>query len=327
MEIYDSAIELLVKHSSGVSWPDMQKAFERAGNKRPVAWHFPVKACQAVGAHSNLAITAVAAISCVHMAIILIDDILDDDPRGEYLRIGAGRAANLAVGLNALGLELLLSANDMAEPKRLAAVTALNEMICGTANGQDMDVKNTQTEDGYWAVTRAKSSPYFGVALFLGALFGGAKLAIANQLKHLGEIYGEIMQIHDDLNDCLESPANIDWTSGRSPLPILFAQIVDHPERERFVQLRKQVADPALLEEAQSVLVRSGAISYSVHQLNVRHQRAEALLHQINLADASPLQELLDEAIAPVKNLFSSVGADFPAARASFLLEVRAGKE
>jgi geranylgeranyl pyrophosphate synthase len=313
MEIYSSAIELLVKHSSAQSWLDMQTAFRRASNKRPVAWNFPVKACESLGAKGELAMPAVAAITCVHMAIILVDDILDDDPRGEYLHIGAGRAANLAVGLNALGMRILVEAKGLVEAKQVQAVVALNQMIGGTAAGQDLDVQNTQTEEGYWAVTRAKSSPYFAAALFIGALFGGAELAVATQLKRLGEIYGEIMQIHDDLNDCLQSPANVDWASGRSPLPILFAQIVDHPERERFIQLRKQVGDPTLLEEAQSILVRSGAISYSVHQLTARHQQAEELLQQIKLADASPLQELLDEAIAPVKNLFSSVGAEFRA--------------
>lgn len=313
MEIYDSAIELLVKHSSAQKWSELHTTLSRAANKRPVAWHFPVKACEALGVNGQQALPVVAAITCVHMAIILIDDILDKDPRGEYRRVGAGRAANLAVGLNALGLSVLIGANGIDEHKRLAAIAALNEMIGGTAYGQDLDVQNTQTEEGYWAVTRAKSSPYFGAALFIGALFGGAELSVANQVKRLGEIYGEIMQIHDDLNDCLASPANVDWASGRSPLPILFAQIVDHPERERFVQLRKQVEDAGLLKEAQSVLVSSGAISYSVHELTARHQQAQELLAQIKLADASPLQELLDEAIAPVKNLFSSVGAEFPA--------------
>jgi geranylgeranyl pyrophosphate synthase len=316
MEIYDSAIELLLKHSSAQRWPELNIALSRAAKKRPVAWHFPAKACEALGLRGEKAISAIAAITCVHMAIILVDDILDNDPRGEYLRVGEGRAANLAVGLNALGLSTLIEATGIDDQNRLHSITALSEMIGGTAYGQDLDVQNTQTEEGYWAVTRAKSSPYFGAALFIGALFGGAELAVANQLKRLGEIYGEIMQIHDDLNDCLESPANVDWASGRSPLPILFAQIVDHPERQHFVELRKLVADPAVLEEAQSILVRSGAISYSVHQLTDRHQQAEVLLQQIKLADASPLQELLDEAIAPVKRLFSSVGAQFRAVRA-----------
>jgi geranylgeranyl pyrophosphate synthase len=316
MEIYESAIKLLVKHSPTEKWSEMQTALSRAANKRPVAWQFPVKACEALGASSKRAIPAVAAITCVHMAIILVDDILDNDPRGEYRRVGAGRAANLAIGLNALGLRILIEANGVDEQKRLQTLGALNEMIGGTAYGQDLDVQNTQTEDGYWVVTRAKSSPYFGAALFIGALFGGAELAVANQLKRLGDIYGEIMQIHDDLNDCLESPANVDWASGRSPLPILFAQVVDHPERERFVELRQKVSDVAFLEEAQSILVRSGAISYSVHALTERHQKAQELLAGIKLADASPLQEILDEAIAPVKNLFSNVGAEFPAVRA-----------
>jgi geranylgeranyl pyrophosphate synthase len=326
MQIYESAIELLVKQSSAGKWPELDAALSRARNRQPVAWHFPVKACEALGTNGEQAIPAVAAITCVHMAIILIDDILDEDPRGEHRRIGAGRAANLAVGLNALALSTLAGTGNMDTQKRLHSIGALNEMIGGTAYGQDLDVQNTQTEEGYWAVTRAKSSPYFGAALFIGALFGGAEVAVANQFKRLGEVYGELMQIHDDLNDCLESPANVDWASGRSPLPILFAQIVDHPERERFVKLRSQVADPSSLEEAQSILVRSGAISYSVHQLTARYEQAQDLLTQINLAKAEPIEELLREAIAPVKNLFSSVGADFDAGALNFPSEARGDK-
>jgi geranylgeranyl pyrophosphate synthase len=309
MTLYTDAIEQLLAYEESQRWPELNRALQRALVRQPVAWHFPIKACEALGAAPEKAIPAVAAITCAHMAILLVDDVLDDDPRGEYHRLGAGRASNLAVGLNALGMRVLFDARDCKERERAAA--ALNQMIGSTAYGQELDVQNARSEEEYWAVAHAKSSPYFGVALYLGALFGGGDIEIAEQLNKFGEIYGEIMQIHDDLNDSLASPANIDWFTGRSPLPLLFAQLVDHPDRERFLELRPQVKDEEALQDAQAILVRSGAISFSVHHLMERHKLAKQLLEKIDLAASEEMHILLDEAIAPVKHLFESVGAEY----------------
>ena len=308
MGLYEESIQSLLQHPTVKNWVELGQAIERAAARQLVAWHFPIKACEAVGVPAQNALPAVAAITCAHMAIILIDDLLDEDPRGAHLRIGIGRAANLAVGLNTLGIRILLEAKDCKE--RVRAAAALNEMMQRTAYGQDLDVQNAQTEEAYWAVTQSKSSPFFAAALYIGALFGSANPETALQLKHFGDIFGEIMQIHDDLNDTLISPANVDWLKGRSPLPILFAQLVQHPERERFIQLRTQVEDPKALEEAQSILVRCGAISYCINELISRHKQAASLLGEMRLSDPQPLIQLLEEAIAPIRHLFTAVGAD-----------------
>ena len=312
MNLYQNAIQMLLDSQESTQWEALRSALERAKTHLPVAWHFPVKACEAVGGEPEEAIPAVAAITCTHMAIILIDDILDEDPRGAYRQIGIGRAANLAVGLNALGINVLLSAVSCREREK--AARALNHMMGCTAYGQDLDIMNPKTEEGYWAVTRAKSSPYFGVAIYIGALFGKATVTVAEALKQFGEIYGEIMQIHDDLNDSLAVPANVDWLAGRSPLPMLFAELVTHPERERFIELRRKADDSRTLREAQSILVRCGAISFSVNELQKRHALAIDLLKNIPLANPEPLEQLLEEAIAPVRQLYAKVGADFPTA-------------
>jgi geranylgeranyl diphosphate synthase type I len=240
------------------------------------------------------------------MAIMLVDDMLDQDPRGAYHRIGHAKTANLAVALFSLGVDIVLSSDSLATTD-VAAI--LNRMTLRTAFGQSLDVENYQTEEGYWKVAKAKSSPYFGTALALGALFGGADSGKSEVMMQFGEIYGEIMQIHDDLNDCLATPANVDWLQGRSPLPLLFAQLVPHPDRARFVELRSLVEDPNALDEAQQILVRSGAISYCVNELMLRHANARSMLDRMQLVDSQPLLTLLDEAIAPVNHLLDKVGA------------------
>jgi geranylgeranyl diphosphate synthase type I len=307
MDLYQDAMQLLLFRNECVEWPELQNALQRALAHRPVAWHFPVKACEAVGARAQDALHAVAAITCAHMAIMLVDDILDEDPRGAYRQMGVGKAANLAIALNGLGIAVLL---DTHLPN---SARALNQMILRTAYGQDLDTMNLNTQDEYWAVTRLKSSPYFGAALFLGSLFGGAAQELAEEFRQLGELYGEIMQIHDDLNDSLAVPANVDWLAGRSPLPLLFAQIVDHPDRPRFIELRNKVNNLEALKEAQTILVRCGAISYSVNELMLRHAQAHELLNQMKLSKPESIAGLLNESIAPVKHLFAKVGADFDA--------------
>jgi geranylgeranyl diphosphate synthase type I len=309
MNIYLEALEQLKRSQQAQNWPLLLSAIERGASRPPVAWDFPLMACRAVGGRDEQAVPAVAAVICAHMAIILIDDLLDEDPRGEQHTIGAGRAANLAAGLSSLGLATLRPAASLLSAE---AAADLNEMLGSTALGQDLDVQNVHTEAAYWAVARGKSSPYFSAALGIGALLGGAAPHTAQQLRRFGEIFGEIMQIHDDLNDCLASPANMDWLQGRAPLPILFAELVDHPQRERFLALRSQVAEPAQLAEAQAILVSSGAISYCIEELLGRQTMAEQVLRSTPLVDAEPLQGLLRQTIAPVHKLFASVGADFP---------------
>lgn len=303
--IYHAAVQTLLEQPAVTQWPLLQHTLRQAGGQPPVAWDFPIAGCTAVGGTPEAVMPAVAAITCAHIAIILIDDILDDDPRGEYRHLGAGRAANLATGLASLG-QHMLERTPCAQPALAASIYA--RLMGNTAYGQDLDVQNTHTEEGYWAVAKAKSSPYFATALSLGGLYGGADAALTAALGKFGALFGEVMQIHDDLNDCLAEPANVDWLQGRAPLPLLFAELVPHPQQPRFLELRSQVQDAHALREAQQILVSSGAISYCVNELLMRQKQLEALLAGMALANPAPLQQILAQAVAPIEHLFSSVG-------------------
>ena len=284
MNLYQKALLPLLNHPASQDWPELKGLFQRAAAREPIAWKLPVVAAEAIGSSAEKVLPAVSAFTCVHISILLIDDILDEDPRGEHHKLGVGRAANLAVALDAMTHSLLLA--EGSDARRVEASHALADMQIALSRGQDMDVQNQANEEIYWQITHGKSAVYFGTAFFLGALFGGAGSRLANKLRHFGERYGEIMQIHDDLNDCLSSPANPDWLQGRYPLPILFAEIVDHPDRQRFIELRKKVQDQEALEEAQSILVSSGAISFCVKELVERHEKGRGLHRRNGLEKA-----------------------------------------
>lgn len=306
MDIYSAASDFLLTLPIVQGWPQVATLWQRAAGQHDPNWALPAIACQAVGGSAQQAVPAVAALGGMQLAIILIDDMLDDDPRGEYHRLGQPATANLAAAFAAASLAALGNSS-APQAARLAALEALNTMMFQTCFGQDLDGKPIQDEEAYWKVVEAKSSPYFASAFEIGALLGGADLPLAAQLKTLGGLYGEIVQVYDDVHDTLAQPANPDWVTGRSPLPILFAATVTHPERARFENLRGASQDPTALAEAQAILVRSGAVSYSLAVLMDRHQQASDLLAGLALPNRDVLEKLLAESIQPVNSLLAKL--------------------
>jgi len=315
MDTYALMLDYVLNLSLVQNWPEMQALLKRAAAKKDRNWELPVPTCEAVGGRTEQAIPAMAALGCLQISIILIDDLLDSDPRGEYHRIGPSATANLSAAFQALSLEAI--AQSKTEPAAtLAVLESLNRAALLTALGQQLDAQNPSDEAAYWKVVQTKSSPFYGAAFHIGALLGGASLELAEELKRLGDLYGELIQIHDDLHDALAVPANPDWTLGRSPLPILFAQTVEHPDKARFLELRRALVlsaveglpHPEALAEAQTILIRCGAISYGVHHILRRSEMAHEMLQGIPLSQRAGLEALLEEQVKPVRELFASLG-------------------
>lgn len=306
MDIYSQIKDYVINLPVLREWAEARALFTRIASGEQPHWLMPAWACESVGGTGEDALPACAAIACAHVGIILVDDMLDSDPRGEYHRIGAAASANLACAFQAASLASFAGAH-IPNNARLAAMEGMNAMFLSTALGQFWDVQTPNDEAAYWLVTQTKSSPFFGAALQIGALAGGAPVETSNRLKELGKIYGEIIQIHDDLEDSLAVPANSDWILGRAPLPILFAKLVDHPDRTRFLELCAKIESPGALEEAQEILIRCGAVAYCVEQLHRRDESARALLDATPLTRREILDGLFARAIAPVWKLLEAL--------------------
>jgi geranylgeranyl diphosphate synthase type I len=314
MDIYGETLKFLLSLRRVDEWSELQELLKQAVARRPRDWQLPVLACEAVGGMPERSLPAVAAIACLQISIILIDDMLDEDPRGEYRRRGMPAVTNLAAAFQAAGLEAVATStyqDYILEPEvRLAVFHRLNHMVLATALGQHWDTQNPADENSYWRMVHTKSGPFYGAALYVGALYGGASIHLAEQLRRWGQCYGEMIQIHDDLNDSLATPASQDWKLGRASLPILFAQEVQHPKRERFLDLRQVISDPDALAEAQEILLRCGAISYGVYQLLRRYKTAQATLTTLPLVQRSQLEDLLKSQVQPIRALFQAIGVE-----------------
>ncbi len=287
------------------SWDVARQLFEQAASRKPNHWLIPARACESVGASVQQAIPAILAIGCAHVGILLVDDMLDDDPRGNYRHLGMPVASNLSCFFQAAAIHAVQQCSQDLT-LQLAALHGFNEMFLLTDYGQFLDVQAPRSEVGYWAVARTKSSPFFGTALHIGALAGGGSVEVAEGLKELGCLYGEMIQIHDDMHDSMETPANPDWLQGRFPLPILFASHVQHPEQSHFLELREHIDQPKVLQEAQEILIRCGAISYCADQLIQKYKKAMESLERLSLNNPEPIASLFNEVIVPVNVLLSA---------------------
>ena len=307
MDIYQSTVDYLLTFPVFDRWREMKTILQRSAAGHPHDWQLPALACHAVGALPEKAIPASAALACVQISIILVDDMLDDDPRGEFHHIGYGKASNFAIAFQAAGVDALIGSK-AGHSVRLETLNSLNQMMLTTAYGQDLDIQNPVDEISYWRVVEHKSAPFYGCALHLGALFGECAKETAKTIEQLGRLYGEMIQIHDDLNDTMAVPANPDWVQGRKPLPILFALTVEHPDQARFLELYQNISKENALQEAQEILIRCGAVSYCVDQLLHRHQAVQDILSRISLPNKGAIDSLIEGVIAPVWKLFEALG-------------------
>jgi geranylgeranyl pyrophosphate synthase len=294
-------------------WPQVALLLPEDDASTRLDWQLPLRTCRAVGGDPSLALPAVAGLACVKISCILVDDILDEDPRGIHTQIGSGRSANLALALLAASTALL--ARCRLAPDRLAVATAsLGRMALEGALGQELDARFAGGEPEYWRIVRAKGGPFYGGALEVGAIIGGSPLELAAKLYHLGELIGESVQLYDDIEDAFVVPAAPDWSGVRPNLPILYGRQAGYPGAERFRALLPAVSDPGALAEAQRLLLSSGAVSYAIYHLLQRHAAARRCLSGLELVDPEPLSDLLGQLIGPLFEWAKRQGVSLPEA-------------
>ncbi len=298
------------------AWPAMIDIWRHYA-RNSHSWRLPELACQAVDGELQAVVQMITAVACSHISIVLVDDILDDDPKGLYRQLGAGVAANLGLAFQAVAYRVVAEVETAVQPQLLAELISLNLQ---TARGQHLDVQPTLSEAHYWDTVAAKSTPYYGAGFYLGALAGGAALEVAYELRRFGVIIGQIIQVSDDLADAYHVPAGPDWHRGGGNLAILYARLADHPGKARFEALLPQIEAVTALEEAQQILLESGAVSYCVYHLLQLARQARGILAGCPLARPELLQQFLAERVAHLFELLEASNMPLPAELAAELL-------
>lgn len=305
--------EILLDSPEARAWPIVEELVRRElrPNAKP-CWEYAFHAAEACGAESGVALRAAAAIFCLLHSIHLVDDLLDEDPEGLQHRVGSGTAANLALAFQGLAAFALEGVDWPAEARALAQAS-LGRCALATAFGQNLDAEDPEGEEAYWRVVHHKTPPLFGCALLLGSLAGGADPRQAAVVEKLGLHLGEIVQINDDLRDAMERPAAPDWRRRWTNLPILYARLAEHAEKERFEALRERVFDDSdALLEAQDILVRSGAVSYCAYRLLEAYRAGRRHVAGLGLERPEALDDLLAIHVRPLRALFERIGVESP---------------
>jgi geranylgeranyl pyrophosphate synthase len=270
------------------TWPEFWQIWTESTERSKPDWLLPVAAAEACGAKEECfeqLISIVAAVGCAQISIILVDDVLDEDPRGAHQNWGVGMAANLAMAFQAAALQLV---NDNL------GVWVLGKMLLDTAIGQALDMRGITDEAGYWQLVQAKSTPFYGAALALGGVVAEMPQGVISNLYRLGRLLGEIVQVRDDLIDAMADPASPDWERPLCNLLLLYGQQGQYGGE--FMELLIRVRDnrEGALTEAQIHLVEVGAVAYCEEVIRVKLMEALEFLKGIELEDKRPLVALLE---------------------------------
>lgn len=301
----------LVVHLPEVNrWPEMLDLLNRAKHCDEISvWEYPVAACLASGGTEEQALPAAAAILCALTAIHLIDDLLDNDPKGDFHHWGVGRVANLASAFQAAAHRLIGNASITAIQSS-ALQAQLSCAFLATAHGQELDTVESATEEDYWRRVEAKSPPLFAAAFALGGLLAGASSPTIAGFERLGRSLGRFIQVSDDLADSLISPASADWSRPRNNLALLYAMTASYPERDEFARLAQGVKEPESLASAQKLLFKSGAVSYCALQMDHFSTESRRQVQALEVTSRAPLDRMVNRLVRPLEHLLSLGGGD-----------------
>jgi len=292
-------------------WPEIQSLLDRALQRRSAGSEYVFAGSLAVGGTEEQALPGALAIRWMHLSIVLVDDMLDQDTKGEYLTLGPAKTANLALALQALS-HRVMETSDIDTERRLALHRHLDSIALRTAFGQSLGEGAVSNEETYWQAVEAKSTPLPSSAIYLGALLGGSSFQIAEKMAEYGALLGKAVQINDDIADALQTPAAPDWKRQYNNLAILFALTVPYDQRAAFVELLPHTDEPNSLQKAQEILVECGALSYCAFKLLEVSKSARQLTQTIPLPNPMPLQALLDKEIEPIRQIFLSLNLPIP---------------
>ena len=207
----------------------------------------------------------VAAWACLHSVLLRLDHLQDNDLEEDPLPTDPNLPAsyNLLLAAYVLANSALddLDASNNPPGRLLRLHRLWNECILTCASGQHLDLLHSDTSksdrhvlDQYQQVAHAKSGALFALAFAGVALLMTDDNTIVTACHFVGNVYGTLLQLTDDLLDVENhsSLLTLDQTYGRFTRATASGQLTD----SRLVEEYLQYVRAAYLDEVERVLVQ-----------------------------------------------------------------------
>lgn len=276
---------------------------------KPVAL-LPVAAGLAAGGNPRDLIDSAAIIVLADVAMRAVDDLADqDNPRALYLSIGAGRAMNMAMALQAVVARELMGSPLLLEPHLRSILT-----IC---HGQDRDMrKEVSSLKEVQEIVKQKTVAAYELATASGARTVTADKKVIEACSRCGRHLGWMAQMLDDIEALWFPVPGISAEIETRTFPVLLGLTIDHPSaRDLAAAVKAEELDRAricaLLDEMD---VRTRLMSLA---LDHRDKAIEALGSPLKPEGGALLKRWLDWLLRGGKRLLEPVDhSSAPAAAA-----------
>ncbi|MEF8713540.1 MAG: polyprenyl synthetase family protein [Accumulibacter sp.] len=231
-----------------------------------------------------------AVIEFIHTATLLHDDVVDasDLRRGrETANAMFGNSASVLVGdfLYSRAFQMMVTVNDMRIMRVLSDATNL------IAEGEVLQLMNCHDanvdEASYLQVIRYKTAKLFEAAAQLGAIIGGATVAIEQAMATYGIHLGTAFQLIDDVLDYsgaeLETGKHLgdDLAEGKPTLPLIFVLQNGTAEQAACVRQAIESGGRDALPEVLAAIRATGALEYATQKAKAEAERAALVLEQV----------------------------------------------
>ncbi|MFI2436670.1 polyprenyl synthetase family protein [Streptomyces sp. NPDC018693] len=269
-----------------------------------------VESAKAVGSGADQVLAFAAGIECLHVASLVHDDIIDQDPvrRGRAStaeQYGLAEALTAGDGLSMAGIAALLSSGPAELVLHAARVTieALRHMCQGIMRETEIRGDLTCGVPTVLNIMQAKTAALTGASCQAGAILAGATPPQHQALRRYGELLGMAFQIRDDLlpytaeDRITGKTATSDVANLQPTLPVLLAyEAADEADRNRLTALFRCGTDPlAAHRDILAVLKRTGALTKATRMASACAEQARAEL--TGLPDSTQLAELATAAV------------------------------
>jgi geranylgeranyl diphosphate synthase, type I len=285
-------------------WADEHGRPQEANGGKAIRPALALLSAEAVNGSADDALPAAVAVELVHNFSLLHDDVMDGDVTRRHRKtawaaFGVDAAILAGDALLTLALDVLArSGHPAAKDGILMLTSTVQDLVAGESADLAFERRTTVDVAECLVMAEMKTGALLGSSCAIGALFGGAQLGVAEQLRGFGRHVGLAFQHVDDLLGIWGDPAVTgkpvyeDLRRRKKNLPVVAALRSATPAGHRLAQLYQQDSLPeADLARAAELIELAGGRAWSEGQAERQTTEAVTLLAE-TVTEAGPLTDL-----------------------------------